>query len=115
LLEYVPSMNDKYKINGSTTKYLLRHLAKKYLPETLVNQPKRGFEIPLKDWVNGQLKEMMNDYIGSSTALNKKFIQPGFVNKLLENKIKISQEKRAKILWTLFSMEVWYKKVYLNN
>ena len=115
LLEYVPSMNDKYKINGSTTKYLLRHLAKKYLPETLVSQPKRGFEIPLKDWVNGQLKDMMNDYIGSSTALNKKFIEPAFVNKLLENKIKISQEKRAKILWTIFSMEVWYKKVYLNN
>ncbi len=115
LLEYVPSMNDKYKINGGTTKYLLRHLAKKYLPETLVSQPKRGFEIPLKNWVNGQLKDMMNDYIGSSSSLNKKFIQPGFVNRLLENKIKISQEKRAKILWTIFSMEVWYKKVYLDN
>ena len=115
LLEYVPSMNDKYKINGGTTKYLLRHLAKKYLPETLVSQPKRGFEIPLKNWVNGQLKDMMSDYIGSSTSLNKKFIQQQFVNNLLENKIKISQEKRAKILWTLFSMEVWYKKVYLNN
>ena len=115
LLEYVPTMNDKYKINGGTTKYLLRHLAKKYLPEALVHQPKRGFEIPLKDWVNGQLKDMMTDYISSSTSLNKRFIQPRFVNELLENKIKISQEKRAKILWTLFSMEVWYKKVYLNN
>src|SRR5205085_5601916 len=54
ILEYVPSMNDKYKINGGTTKYLLRNLAKKYLPGQLINQPKRGFEIPLKDWVNGQ-------------------------------------------------------------
>jgi asparagine synthase (glutamine-hydrolysing) len=115
LLEYVPGMNDRYKINRGTTKYLLRHLAKKYLPETLVNQPKRGFEIPLKNWVNGQLKDMMHDYIGSSTSLNKKLINQLFVTNLLDNKIKISQEKRAKILWTIFSMEVWYKKVYLNN
>ncbi|MGI8583265.1 MAG: asparagine synthase (glutamine-hydrolyzing) [Chitinophagaceae bacterium] len=115
LLEYVPSMNDNYKINGGTTKYLLRHLAKKYLPAALINQPKRGFEIPLKSWVNGQLKDMVNDYINSASSLNKKFIQHQFVNNLLENKIKISQEKRAKILWTLFSMEVWYKKIYLNN
>ncbi|MDQ6755768.1 MAG: asparagine synthase (glutamine-hydrolyzing) [Bacteroidota bacterium] len=115
LLEYVPSMNDKYKINGGTTKYLLRTLAKKYLPEQLIDQPKRGFEIPLKDWVNGQLKEMVNDYITSSTSLNKKLINHRFVNNLLENKIKISQEKRAKILWTIFAMEVWHKKVYLNN
>ena len=115
LLEYVPGINDKFKINGSTTKYLLRSLAKKYLPEQLINQPKRGFEIPLKDWVNGQLKNMISDYIGSSSALNKTFIQTKFVKDLLENKIKISQEKRAKILWTIFSMEVWYKKVYLRN
>ena len=115
LLEYVPSMNDKYKINGSTTKFLLRNLAKKYLPEQLINQPKRGFEIPLKNWVNGQLKDMMNDYISSSTALNKNFINQQFTANLLANKIKISQEKRAKMLWTIFSMEVWYKKVYLAN
>lgn len=115
ILEYVPSMNDKYKIKGSTTKYLLRSLAKKYLPEQLINQPKRGFEIPMKDWVNGQLKNIINDYISSSTALNKNFIKHKFVSDLLENKIKISQEKRAKILWTIFSMEVWYKRVYLGN
>ena len=115
ILEYVPGLNDKYKINGGTTKYLLRHLAKKYLPEQLINQPKRGFEIPLKQWVNGKLKDIMNDYINSSTSLNKMFIEPQFVNKLLEDKIKISQEKRAKVLWTIFSMEVWYKKVYLSN
>ena len=108
-------MNDKFKINGSTTKYLLRHLAKKYLPEQLINQPKRGFEIPLKNWVNTQLKDIIFDYVGSSSALNKKFIQPAFVKNILDNKIKISQEKRAKILWTIFSMEVWYKKVYLTN
>lgn len=115
LLEYVPGINDKFKINGSTTKYLLRNLAKKYLPVQLINQPKRGFEIPLKSWVNGELKEMINDYVRSSTALHKKYIRPQFVNDLLDDKIKIPQEKRAKILWTLFSMEVWYKKVYLSN
>lgn len=115
LLEYVPSMNDKFKINGGTTKFLLRHLAKKYLPAELITQPKRGFEIPLKSWVNGQLKEMITGYITSADALNKKFIDGDFVNKLVNNEVKISQEKRAKILWTIFCMEVWHKKVYLSN
>lgn len=115
MLEYVPSINDHFKLHGSTTKFLLRSLAKKYLPEQLINQPKRGFEIPLKNWVNGELKEAINDYITSSTSLHKKFINPRFINQLLDNQIKISQEKRAKILWTLFAMEVWYKNVYLND
>ncbi len=115
LLEYVPGMSDKYKINGSTTKFLLRNLAKKYLPETLINQPKRGFEIPLKNWVDTELKEMIHGYLTAATALNRNLVDPVFTHKLLNNSIKVPSEKRAKILWTLFCMEVWYAKVYLNK
>ena len=114
LLEYAPGMNDRFKIKGSTTKYLLRQLAKKYLPAELINQPKRGFEIPLKNWVEKDLKEVVFDYVGSSTAISRQFIKKHFLESLLANTTKISAEKRAKILWTLLSMEIWYKKVYLQ-
>lgn len=115
LLEYVPSLNDNFKIKGKTTKYLLRHLSKKYLPPILINQPKRGFEIPLKNWVENELKEIIYDYLGANNAISKQYVQKEFIEALLNNTAKISAEKRAKILWTLFSLEVWYKKVYLKN
>ena len=115
LLEYVPSMNDKYKINGVTTKYLLRQLAKKYLPPQLIDQPKRGFEIPLKKWVNNELKDILFDYLTSADALHKRLVNQTFINDLLYKKVKMSEEKRAKILWMLLSMEIWHKKVYKNE
>jgi asparagine synthase (glutamine-hydrolysing) len=114
LLAYAPTLSDSLKINGVTTKYLLRQLATKYLPESLINQPKRGFEIPLKSWVNGHLSEIIHDYIGAPNAFNKNIINSKFTNQLLNQKIKIPAEKRAKLLWTLFCLEVWYKKVYLS-
>jgi asparagine synthase (glutamine-hydrolysing) len=115
LLEYVPSLPDNYKINGKTTKYLLRQLASKYLPAELINQPKRGFEVPLKNWLEKELKEIVFDYLSDSNSFYKNFVKPGFVENLLKHKTRISEEKRAKMLWTLFSMEVWYKKVYHDN
>ena len=115
LLEYAPSIADKFKIKGTTTKYLLRDLAKKYLPEELINQPKRGFEIPLKNWVNTQLKEPIFDYLEAPNAFCHQFIKKEFTQGLLNNTVKVPSEKRAKILWMLFSMEVWYKKNYLKN
>jgi asparagine synthase (glutamine-hydrolysing) len=115
LLEYVPSLPDKYKINGSTTKHLLRTLSRKYLPIELINQPKRGFEIPLKSWVNNELKDMIFDYLSPSNALSKQFINSAFIQKLMDNDIKMPAEKRAKILWMMFSMEVWHKKTYQNE
>ena len=114
LLEYAPSMKDQYKINGKTTKYLLRRLATKYLPTELVNQPKRGFEIPLRNWVNNELKDMIGDYITSSNCLNRQFIDPSFLAKVMAKKINIPEEKRTKILWSLLCMEIWYKKIYLH-
>ena len=110
LLEYVPGLPDNYKIRGGQTKYLLRKLAEKYLPAELIHQPKRGFEIPLKKWIDGELKEVVADYILSPGAYSKNFVQKNFITDLWQHKIKVGDEKRAKMLWTFFALEVWYKK-----
>src|SRR5258705_9710330 len=36
ILEYIPAVSDGYKIKGQQTKYLLRTLAEKYLPDELI-------------------------------------------------------------------------------
>src|SRR5665647_472351 len=112
LLEYIPTLPDNYKIKGKNTKFLLRQLATKYLPAALINQPKRGFEIPLKSWINNELKEPVFYYLSSDKTFYSNFVEEKFVKDLLNKKVKISDEKRAKILWTLLSLEIWYKKVY---
>jgi asparagine synthase (glutamine-hydrolysing) len=115
LLEYIPTLPDKLKIHGTTTKYLLRQLAKKYLPEQLINQPKRGFEVPLQQWLNNQLKAPVSDYLLSPGAYYKNYVHQKFVSSLLDQKENVSPEKRAKILWLLFTLEVWHKKVYQSK
>ena len=39
------------------------------------------------------------------------FISKDFVQNLLDNKVQISQEKRAKILFCLLGLEVWYQNL----
>jgi asparagine synthase (glutamine-hydrolysing) len=114
LLEYVPALPDQFKIKGGSTKHLLRQLAVKYLPPELVNQPKRGFEIPLKNWVEGELNEMIRSYIMPPGAFCRQFVEGNFIDALMENKVRVAPEKKAKIIWMLFCMEVWHKKIYLH-
>lgn len=108
LLEFAPGLNNDFKINGLATKYILRQLAKKYLPANLINQPKRGFEVPLKHWVNHELNEIIHDYLLSQNVLYPSIIQKSFIQDLLAKKINISEERRAKILFDVFALEVWY-------
>ncbi len=111
-LEYIPTIPSRYKVNGKTTKVLLRSLANKYLPSELIYQPKRGFEVPLKSWINTELKETVSDLLRSDDNFYQIFISRKFILDLLENRINIPDEKRAKILWSVFSMENWYKNIY---
>ncbi|MCX8020066.1 MAG: asparagine synthase (glutamine-hydrolyzing) [Chitinophagaceae bacterium] len=115
LLEYIPTLPDDFKIKGKTTKYLLRRLGEKFLPQELIHQPKRGFEVPLKKWVNRELKEIIFSFLLSPNAYIKHFIKNTFLTRLCENKIHCGPEKRAKMLWTLFALEVWYQKCYKQN
>ncbi|PRY48308.1 asparagine synthase (glutamine-hydrolysing) [Arcticibacter pallidicorallinus] len=108
VLEFAPSLYDEFKIKNIRTKTLLRDLAKKYLPDSLINQPKRGFEVPLKGWMDNELKEIVNSYLRSPGALYPEFINRSFVERLMDRKVKISDEKRAKILFCIFSLEVWH-------
>jgi len=110
ILEFAPSLDDRLKVKGLQTKFILRQLAQKYLPQDLINAPKRGFEVPLKSWVENDLKEMIFDNLQKNSYV-RKFVKGNFLQNLLENKVKIPGEKRAKILWNLLCLESWHKNI----
>lgn len=114
ILEFAPALHDKMKIKGFTTKYLLRKLAAKYLPQEIITQPKRGFEVPLKKWVEHDLHDMVFDYL-SGITLSQELVNKNFITKLLENKMPIPAEKRAKMLWYMMALEIWYWKCYKDG
>jgi asparagine synthase (glutamine-hydrolysing) len=115
LLEYVPTLPDEFKIKRGQTKYILRTLAEKYLPAELIHQPKRGFEIPLKKWIDNELKDLIASYILKPGAYCQNFVRQNFVHDIWDRKIKTSDEKRAKMIWNLFALEVWYHKCFLQS
>lgn len=109
VLEFAPMLQDITKIHGTTTKYILRHLAKKYISKKLIHQPKRGFEVPLKQWVEKDLKEPIFELL-SHGSYSANFISQDFITSLLLKKIDVSDEKRAKMLWTMYALDVWKKQ-----
>lgn len=111
LLSFGMSLNKSYKIKGKTTKYLLRDIARDILPSEIFSQPKRGFEIPLKDWINTDLNDVLRDTISSPKALYRDFINESFIKDLVENKVSLSQEKRAKMLYNILCLEIWHNNI----
>lgn len=115
LLEFGPALNNNLKINYKTTKFLLRQIAKDILPPEIFTQPKRGFEIPLKNWMNKDLNSILTDYIQRPNALYLDFIDKKFIYDLLDKKVNVPDEKRAKMLYNIMCLEIWNKNFKTKN
>ena len=113
MLEWAPKLPDIEKIKGLDTKHILRSLAKSYSLDLVYKQPKRGFEVPLSRWVDNDLKENIYDRLKSSNSYSQNFVSQKLIKNLLDNPKIYSIEKRAKILWSLYSLEVWHNN-YTN-
>ena len=57
LVDWAFSLPRSTLFSVNSSKPILREIAKKYLPENVVAAPKRGFEIPLVEWTEGELAE----------------------------------------------------------
>ncbi len=63
LAEFAWSLPTGLKIEGETGKAVLRRVLYRHVPRALVDRPKMGFEVPLRRWLNGQLRDWADDLL----------------------------------------------------
>ena len=102
------------RIHGLETKVALRSLAKKILPPSIVKRPKKGFGIPLSDWLRGPLSDWMNDLLSVERMNRQGIVSSGVVNKLILEHQKKSHD-HGKILWSLISLSVFLDSYGVGN
>ena len=106
IVEYMSSVPKEMKYNGLTSKFILKKLAKNYLPNTIVYRKKKGFGIPIGLWFNSFLKSELKDIIRNPNSFIHNFFSMSFTNKMMENHFEKKYDNR-KLLWTLFVIENW--------
>ena len=51
IVEFALKLPLQYKIKDGKSKYILRKVLEKYVPNNLYDRPKSGFGIPVKEWL----------------------------------------------------------------
>ena len=111
LVEYVFSLPEKYKIDKTTRKKILKEAFKEDLPQELANRPKHGFEVPLLKWFNNEMKGYL-----TQNVFNRELIEAqGFLNwnevHKIEQQLKSKSPKDAvSSTWALVVFQHWVKK-----
>ncbi|RRB00883.1 asparagine synthase (glutamine-hydrolyzing) [Larkinella rosea] len=110
LVEFSTKLPPSLKMRGRTTKYLLRKLAERYLPHSVIYRPKTGFGTPLRDWLRtGQLDGMLKGYLSDESLRQRGIFDPVAVHQLIRD------NKNGKIdatysIWGLMAIESWFRQ-----
>lgn len=107
LIEWAAGLHQKTLLPGRQNKPILRQLAKRYLPDEVVHAPKRGFEIPLVQWMRDDLYDMTFDACTKERGIVMDIFDRASIRTLLEKKTRIDDERWAKQLYALLMLALW--------
>lgn len=97
------------KIRGGVGKWVLREILYRHVPREMIERPKKGFSVPLGQWLRGPLRDW------AEALLNKERLeQEGYFNSVVVRRVWSDhlQGKRdhARKLWSILMFQAWLEK-----
>lgn len=109
--EFAARIPLEYKLHGSTGKYILKKAVAKMLPKTVTKRAKKGFGIPIADWLKGKLNPLLHDMLAQERLIRQDLFDHEYVEKLIREHEQ-GVASRHKQLWTLLVFQLWYDNFY---
>lgn len=113
LVEFVAMFPSQMKIHGRELKYILRRLAKHYLPPAIVNRPKQGFMFPVAYWFRGRLYPLLRHLLPDGRLVQEGIFRREAVLRLIEEHRNRQVDHHVR-LWMLLNLELWYR-IYIDR
>ncbi|MCD8315317.1 MAG: asparagine synthase (glutamine-hydrolyzing) [Firmicutes bacterium] len=107
--ERIPS---KYRVNEKASKYAFRRAASEVLPEEWANRHKKGFPVPIKEWLReDKYYSVVKEYFTSDYA--SEFFDTEKIIALLDGH-KSGRVNCQRKIWVIFTFLVWYKRFFID-
>lgn len=109
VVEFARTLPVSYRYLPGRKKRILRDILKEYIPEEVFDQPKKGFSVPVGQWIRKELREefignLSDDFLNQVPNLNVPKFKKMFKNHL-EGKSDYSS-----YIWRLYVLSKWYQE-----
>ncbi len=110
VVDFATAVPSQLKIRGNVTKWILREVLYRHVPRAIVDRPKAGFNVPIREWFRGELKELLLDELSQSRVRQFGYIETDGVQVLINKHLDGAMDTHP-MLWVLMSLLRWHTSV----
>ena len=109
LVDFSLKLPPELKLNKSCTKYILKKVAERYLPNEVIYRSKTGFGAPVRKWITQDLFPLLEHRLSKDNIEKQKIFDYNQVWNLITN------NKKGKIdasysIWAILAIDSWYRQ-----
>jgi asparagine synthase (glutamine-hydrolysing) len=109
VVEFALSLPQHLTIRDGESKWLFRRAVAGILPRTVLERPKQGFALPLRDWFRRELRHRVESLLRADSPIYE-FTDVAAVRRIAAEH-QSSRRDHSLLLWRLLALELWLRSL----
>jgi asparagine synthase (glutamine-hydrolysing) len=106
--DFTNQLPDSYLISGWDKKHILKEAFKDYFPKDFLNKSKKGFGVPVGDWLRSELRSELFSYVDKAFIIKQNIFNYDVILKIVEDHMNSKIDNTFRV-WTFYCFQKWYK------
>ena len=112
-MELVARLPADQKLAGRVSKRAFKDAIRGWIPDHVLDRPKRGFGVPLREWFRNELRALPGEVLLDPRALRRGLFEEARLRRLIAEHVDGTADNSSK-LWALIQLELWLQ-TYLDR
>lgn len=97
------------KIRNGTGKWALRQVLYRHVPREMIERPKKGFSIPLANWLRGPLRDWAEAQLEETRLTREGYFYAAPIRKMWKEHVDGKRDNASK-LWSILMFQAWLER-----
>ena len=108
MLEMAARMPPDLKLHGLKRKYILKRALDQVLPREIIWRKKAGFGAPIRSWLRGALRPMIDDLLSADSVKRRGLFRPAEVQNIIAANLSGREDYNLQV-FQLLTLELWHR------